>query len=104
LKKEVAAAKAKEDAKKVAAEEKRTEALRNENLKRMQGMAGALGEENSKGTALKASGSICQLRRPNSRPHQTQHHFHRRCSRQPQGRSRSSHITRWHDHQPQTLV
>ena len=56
LKKEVAAAKAKEDAKKVAAEEKRTEALRNENLKRMQGMAGASGEENSKGTALKASG------------------------------------------------
>ena len=56
LKKEVAAAKAKEDAKKVAAEEKRTEALRNENLKRMQGMAGASGEENSKGTALKAAG------------------------------------------------
>ena len=56
LKKEVAAAKAKEDAKKAAAEEKRTEALRNENLKRMQGMAGASGEENSKGTALKASG------------------------------------------------
>ena len=56
LKKEVAAAKAKEDAKKAAAEEKRTEALRNENLKRMQGMAGASGDENSKGTALKASG------------------------------------------------
>ena len=56
LKKEVAAAKAKLDAKKAAAEEKRTEALRNENLKRMQGMAGASGEENSKGTALKASG------------------------------------------------
>ena len=56
LKKEVAAAKAKEDAKKAAAEEKRTEALRNENLKRMQGLAGASGEENSKGTALKASG------------------------------------------------
>jgi colicin import membrane protein len=56
LKKEVTAAKAKEDAKKAAAEEKRTEALRNENLKRMQGMAGASGEENSKGTALKASG------------------------------------------------
>jgi len=48
--------KEKEDAKKAAAEEKRTEALRNENLKRMQGMAGASGEENSKGTALKASG------------------------------------------------
>ena len=56
LKKEVTAAKAKEDAKKAAAEEKRTEALRNENLKRMQGLAGASGEENSKGTALKASG------------------------------------------------
>ena len=56
LKKEVAAAKAKEDAKKAAAEEMRTEALRNENLKRMQGMAGASGDENSKGTALKASG------------------------------------------------
>ena len=56
LKKEVTAAKAKEDAKKAEAEEKRTEALRNENLKRMQGMAGASGEENSKGTALKASG------------------------------------------------
>ncbi len=56
LKKEVAAAKAKEDAKKADAEEKRTEALRNENLKRMQGMAGASGDENSKGTALKASG------------------------------------------------
>ena len=56
LKKEVAAAKAKEDAKKVAAEEKRTEALRNENLKRMQGMAGASGDENSRGTALKSSG------------------------------------------------
>lgn len=56
LKKEVAGAKAKEDAKKAAAEEKRTEALRNENLKRMQGMAGASGDENSKGTALKASG------------------------------------------------
>ena len=56
LKKEVATAKAKEDAKKAAAEEKRTEALRNENLKRMQGMAGASGDENSKGTALKASG------------------------------------------------
>jgi colicin import membrane protein len=56
LKKEVTAAKAKEDSKKAAAEEKRTEALRNENLKRMQGMAGASGEENSKGTALKASG------------------------------------------------
>ena len=48
--------KKKEEAKKAAAEEKRTEALRNENLKRMQGMAGASGDENSKGTALKASG------------------------------------------------
>lgn len=56
LKKAEAAAKAKEDAKKSAAEEKRTEALRNENLKRMQGMAGASGDEKAKGTALKASG------------------------------------------------
>ena len=56
LKKEEAAAKAKEDAKKAAAEEKRTEALRNENLKRMQGMAGASGDEKAKGTALKSSG------------------------------------------------
>lgn len=48
--------KKKEEAKKAAAEEKRTEALRNENLKRMQGMAGASGDENSKGSALKASG------------------------------------------------
>ena len=56
LKKAEAAAKAKEDAKKLAAEEKRTEALRNENLKRMQGMAGASGDEKAKGTALKSSG------------------------------------------------
>ena len=55
LKKEVAAAKAKEDAKKLATEEKRAEALRNENLKRMQGMAGASGDENAKGSALKSS-------------------------------------------------
>jgi len=56
LKKEVAAAKAKEDAKKLATEEKRAEALRNENLKRMQGMAGASGDENAKSSALKSSG------------------------------------------------
>ena len=56
VKKAEAAAKAKVDAKKAAAEEKRTEALRNENLKRMQGMAGASGDEKAKGTALKASG------------------------------------------------
>ena len=56
LKKAEAAAKAKEDAKKSAAEEKRTEALRNENLKRMQGMAGASGDEKAKGAALKSSG------------------------------------------------
>ena len=55
-KKADAAAKAKEDAKKAAAEEKRAAALRNENLKRMQGMAGASGDENAKGTALKSSG------------------------------------------------
>lgn len=56
LKKEAAASKAKEEAKKVAAEEKQAEALRKENLKRMQGMAGASGDENARGTALKASG------------------------------------------------
>jgi colicin import membrane protein len=55
LKKE-SAAKAKEDAKKAAAEEKRAEALRNENLKRMQGMVGASGDENAKGAALRSSG------------------------------------------------
>jgi colicin import membrane protein len=55
-KKAEALAKAKEDAKKVAAEEKRAAALRNENLKRMQGMAGASGDENAKGSALKSSG------------------------------------------------
>lgn len=55
-KKEEATAKAKEDSKKAAAEEKRAAALRNENLKRMQGMAGASGDENAKGTALKSSG------------------------------------------------
>jgi colicin import membrane protein len=56
LKKAEALAKAKEDAKKAAAEEKRAAALRNENLKRMQGMAGASGDENAKGSALKSSG------------------------------------------------
>ena len=48
--------KKKEDAKKAVAEEKRNDALRNENLKRMQGMAGASGDENASGSALKASG------------------------------------------------
>ncbi len=56
LKKDAATTKSKEDAKKLAAEEKRAEALRNENLKRMQGMAGASGDESAKGSALKASG------------------------------------------------
>ncbi len=56
LKKEVAAAKAKEEAKKAAAEEKQAAVLRNENLKRMQGLAGASGDENAKGSALKSSG------------------------------------------------
>ena len=56
LKKEVAATKDKEDANKAAAEEKRADALRNENLKRMQGMAGASGDENARGSALKSSG------------------------------------------------
>jgi colicin import membrane protein len=55
-KKAEALAKAKEDAKKAATEEKRAAALRNENLKRMQGMAGASGDENAKGSALKSSG------------------------------------------------
>ena len=48
--------KKKEDAKKAVAEEKRNDALRNENLNRMQGMAGASGDENARGSALKASG------------------------------------------------
>ena len=48
--------KKKEGAKKAVAEEKRNDALRNENLKRMQGMAGASGDENARGSALKASG------------------------------------------------
>jgi colicin import membrane protein len=55
-KKEEASVKAREDAKKAVAEEKRAATLRNENLKRMQGMAGASGDENAKGTALKSSG------------------------------------------------
>ena len=38
------------------AEAARAEALRKENLKRMQGLAGASGGENSSGTALKSSG------------------------------------------------
>lgn len=38
------------------AEAARAEALRKENLKRMQGLAGATGGENSTGTALKSSG------------------------------------------------
>ena len=48
--------KRKDKTSKAAAEEKREAALRNENLKRMQGMAGASGDENAKGTALKSSG------------------------------------------------
>ena len=38
------------------ADEARSEAMRKENLKRMQGLAGASGGENSTGTALKSSG------------------------------------------------
>ena len=38
------------------ADEARSEAMRKENLKRMQGLAGASGGENSSGTALKSSG------------------------------------------------
>ncbi len=55
-KKKETAAKTKENDKKLAAEEKQAAAMRNENLKRMQGMAGASGDENAKGTAVKSSG------------------------------------------------
>ncbi len=56
LAKEKAKAKAKEEAKEEAKEAQRAETRRVENLKRMQGMAGASGDENAKGTALKSSG------------------------------------------------
>ena len=47
---------AKKDAQVKADAEKRSEAQRQENIRRMQGLAGATGSEDSKGTALKASG------------------------------------------------
>ena len=51
-----AKAKAQKEAQEKADAEKRSEADRQANIRRMQGMAGASGDENAKGTALKASG------------------------------------------------
>ena len=48
--------KAREDKEREKKKAARAEALRKENLKRMQGLAGASGGENSSGTALKSSG------------------------------------------------
>jgi len=48
--------KAKKEAQDKAEEEKQAEANRQANIRRMQGMAGATGDDNAKGTALKASG------------------------------------------------
>ena len=47
---------AQKQAEEKAAEEKRAEADRQANIRRMQGMAGATGDDNAKGTAQKASG------------------------------------------------
>jgi colicin import membrane protein len=47
---------AKKDAISKADADKRSEVQRQENIRRMQGMAGATGDESSKGTALKSSG------------------------------------------------
>lgn len=55
-KKQEELAKAAKDKTRQLAEAKRLEALRQENLKRMQGMANATGDEGSKGTALRSSG------------------------------------------------
>ncbi len=55
-KKKAEADKRKTEEAKTQAEAARAEALRAENLKRMQGLAGASGAENSTGTALKSSG------------------------------------------------
>ncbi len=55
-KKKAEAEKRKAEEAKEKAEAARAEALRQENLKRMQGLAGASGGENSTGTALKLSG------------------------------------------------
>jgi len=54
--KKVEAEKRKAEEAKEKAEAARAEALRQENLKRMQGLAGATGGENSTGTALRSSG------------------------------------------------
>jgi colicin import membrane protein len=55
-KKKAEADKRKAEEAKEKADAARAEALRKENLKRMQGLAGASGSENSTGTALKSSG------------------------------------------------
>ena len=55
-KKQAEADKRKKDEARKEADAARSEALRKENLKRMQGLAGASGGENSTGTALKSSG------------------------------------------------
>ncbi len=55
-KKKAEADKRKADEAKEKADAARAEALRKENLKRMQGLAGATGGDNSTGTALKSSG------------------------------------------------
>ena len=51
-----AEAKALKEAQEKAEEEKQAEANRQANIRRMQGMAGATGDDNAKGSALKASG------------------------------------------------
>ena len=48
--------KVKKDAQAKAEADKRSEAQRQENIRRTLGMAGATGDDNAKGTALKASG------------------------------------------------
>lgn len=55
-KKKAEADKRNKDAAEAKADAARADALRKENLKRMQGLAGASGGENSTGTALKSSG------------------------------------------------
>ena len=55
-KKKAEAEQHKKDEAQAKADAARAEALRKENLKRMQGLAGATGGENSTGTALKSSG------------------------------------------------
>ena len=55
-KKKAEAEKRQKEAAEAKADAARSEAMRKENLKRMQGLAGASGGENSTGTALKSSG------------------------------------------------